>query len=906
MKGGRVGNCIRTVGSGFFWACMVAGTALAQTDRSWTSATGGTFSDSGNWQGGVVPDANNNSTARFATNGTYTVTFSGDAVTRKANFDAVNAAVTLNLQGNLFNLTNWWDQGPSSGRTNTVLMQNGTIRSGTDFSVAKGGARASFQMLHADSIVTNAGTFAVGNGSGAYGEFIVSNGTVHLQQLAEIGNSAGSTGFMRIGNATVKVYGTAASGDTCLNVADAGEGLLVLDHASSLLVTTNKTAAMLAYTATGNGTVIISNGTWDANSIYVGNKGRGLLVLNGGMLTNRSGSIVLSYPTGTGTLVVASPSATLHSAAGLALGGDAGAGEAVMIVSNGSVSFSQINMGWRAGSIGSYYTQHGGTSRFNGAISTIGDNSTSTGTMTLAGGLMDFSGAASLGVGSSGKGYLTVSGGRLQAGEIRLASSASSVGRFTMGGGTATVATLTFFGGTGPSGATAEYIQSGGVLYLGAYQGYSPSSSSTNVLLSGGMWVATNTINTAAKVVNLTLTNSPGPGIFTFDTGSFQVSQFGSISGPGSLVKRGSGRLNLQTTNTFTGSLTVEEGIVSLESGDGTLDACPLMTVYAGATLAAINRSDKTLRIASGQTLAGSGIVSGNVFLAGGSLSPGLSPGILNVTALTLTSGVYTVEITDAAGAEGTGWDLIRVNGGSGNVTNLATLSDAIRINLTCPLPSLTGFTGLSPVSWRIIDAANHIGFASNKFVVSTSGFVPVEKYMGTFTVSSNAGDLVVNYTPASTPVDLGVYVSVSTNYAEVGATVTYTIVVSNQSAAASGLYHVTNALGGSLRFVSGTTGAVVGAGSVVWTLGNLDGGSSTTLVLNATPVFTGSTQQLVNVLSSTVTHVIGDPTPGNNSASSGSVTTVGIPMFSPWAFAALVAAAAYALWRGARVSPGL
>jgi uncharacterized repeat protein (TIGR01451 family) len=681
-------------------------------------------------------------------------------------------------------------------------------------------------------------------------------------------------------------------------VGDAGVGTVVLEHPNALLITTNKNATHLGYVGTGNGTVVISNGVWDSNGIFIGHRGLGALIMRGGMITNRSRDIAVSYQLGTGSLVVASADAQLYSSGGLALGGDAGAGEALVILSNGLVAASHLNMGWRADSIGSSYSQMGGTSRFTTANSALGNNSKSTGTVTMAAGVMDFGSSAILTVGSSGKGYLTVSGGQFFANEMRLGGAANGLGRFTLSGGTATVANLNIFGGVGSSGATAEFIQSGGVLVLGAYGSSTPASSMTNVLLSGGSWVVTNAINTAAKLVNLTLTNSPGPGVFTFNTGPHLVSQFGSISGPGSLVKKGSGQLNLQTTNTFSGSLTVEEGIFSLESGDGTLGACPLMTVHAGATLSAFNRSDKTLRIASGQTLAGSGIVSGNVALAGGTISPGLSPGILDVTALTLTSGVYLVEITDAAGAEGTGWDLIRVNGGSGNVTNLATSSDAITIDFTCSSPSLTGFTGVSPMSWRIIDAGNHIGFASNKFVVSTANFNPVEKFYGSFAVSSNAGDLVINYTPSSAPVDLSVSVSASTNFALSGSVVTYTVVVSNHSGAVSGLYHVTNSLGGNLSFVGGTTGAVFSGGNVIWSLGGLAGGASTTLLLNATPLFTGSTQQLSTVVLSSVAHVNGDPTPGNNNSSSGTVTTVGIPTLSIWAFLVLAGLIAYIFYR--------
>ena len=878
-------------------ALMASPAIHAQTDRNWTNASGGTFSDANNWVSGVVP-GDNNSTARFATSGTYTVSFNADALCRKANFDAKGATVTLNLAGYTWNLTNWWDQGPSANNTNTVVMQNGTIRSGSDFSVAKTGARASFQMLHADSVVTNAGTFAVGNGTGGYGEFIVSNGYAHLEFLAELGNTVGSTGLLRIVNGTVKVYGSAGSGDTCLNVGDAGVGTLVLEHPNALLITTNKNAAHLGYTGTGNGTVIISNGVWDANGIFIGHRGLGALIMQGGMITNRSRDIAVSYQYGTGSLVMASADARLYSNGGLALGGEAGAGEASVILSNGLVAASHLNMGWRADSIGSSYTQMGGTSRFTTANSALGNNSKSTGTVTMAAGVMDFGSSTILTVGSSGKGYLTVSGGDFFANELRLGGAANGLGRFTLSGGTATVANLNLFAASGSSGATAEFTQSGGVLKLGRYGAYTPSSATTNIWLSGGTWVATNHIDTAALACNLTLTNSPGVGVFTFNSGNYTVIQHGAISGPGSLIKTGNGTLRLRGANSYSGNTTVEQGTLASEYAGGITNS-PIITVKSGASIDVSLAADPAMNIENGELIQGAGSIVGTLALHHGTIIPGDDgPGTFSASSLVLTSGTIQIEMSNAAGSAGVDWGMIRVNGGSGNVTNLATSSDAITIDFTCSSPSLTGFTGVSPMSWRIIDAANHIGFASNKFVISTANFNPVEKFYGSFTVSSNAGDLVINYTPSSAPVDLSVSVAASTNFAVSGFVLTYTVVVSNHSGAVSGLYHVTNSLGGNLSFVGGTTGAVFTGGNVIWSLGGLAGGASTTLLLNATPLFTGSTQQLSTVVHSSVAHVNGDPTPGNNSSSSGTVTTVGIPTLSTWAFIVLAGLMAYIFYR--------
>jgi hypothetical protein len=139
-----------------------------------------------------------------------------------------------------------------------------------------------------------------------------------------------------------------------------------------------------------------------------------------------------------------------------------------------------------------------------------------------------------------------------------------------------------------------------------------------------------------------------------------------------------------------------------------------------------------------------------------------------------MTSGTYRFEITNATGAAGVHWDLIRVGSGGGDVTNLANSSFPIVIELTYTNATLPNFYGTNALSWTIIDAGNQVGFASNKYTVSTANFMPPLHYDGSFTVSSNAGDLILNFIPNTNEVDLGVTIAASTNFVPFGGTNTF------------------------------------------------------------------------------------------------------------------------------------
>jgi len=430
------------------------------------------------------------------------------------------------------------------------------------------------------------------------------------------------------------------------------------------------------------------------------------------------------------------------------------------------------------------------------------------------------------------------------------------------------------------------------------------ASNFTRIIKDGpGTWIlsktntfgGTTTINEGSLIIadpgsllngsynrNISLSN----GVFFVFASSVDQVLSGNIQGSGTMIKSGSGLMTLSGSSTSSGRLIVSNGTVRITGS------------FAG-----------TAEIADGSTLTGTGTV-GNVYLRGGTINPGSSPGTLNVSSLALTGGTYIVEITNANGTAGINWDLINVGSGSGVVTNYATPDNPIAIDLRCDLASLPGFYGTNAFSWTIIDAGNHIGFASNKFAINTANFMPPQKYDGTFTVSSNAGNLVLNFVPSTNAADLGISATANPGVIAYGESSTILLVISNNSSFVSGSYFVTNNLSTNVTYgvaysltnqftmevthhtADGgmygggyyTNGTYTG-GYVSWIQNYLGAGASTTLTIVAIQSLTqDSTQQVENVSIANLTPTLGDSNSSNNTAST-TFSTVGIPLLSTLGF---------------------
>lgn len=134
-----------------------------------------------------------------------------------------------------------------------------------------------------------------------------------------------------------------------------------------------------------------------------------------------------------------------------------------------------------------------------------------------------------------------------------------------------------------------------------------------------------------------------------FNVGGTSLALNGAVGGAGGLIKIGGSPLILNTANTYLGNTFVNAGTLTL-GASGWLGSSPLISVASGATLDATATG---LYLFSGQTLAGSGTVRGNVTApAGTTLIPGSSPGTLTFnTSLALDSAAATYELGATAAA---------------------------------------------------------------------------------------------------------------------------------------------------------------------------------------------------------------------------------------------------------------
>ncbi|MCS6770545.1 MAG: choice-of-anchor D domain-containing protein [Kiritimatiellae bacterium] len=204
--------------------------------------------------------------------------------------------------------------------------------------------------------------------------------------------------------------------------------------------------------------------------------------------------------------------------------------------------------------------------------------------------------------------------------------------------------------------------------------------------------------------------------------------------GANPLIKDGTGTATVHSINTYSGSTTISNGVLVVR-GSSANSAHTIMGVG---------------------TLRGTGTVGAlTVF---GLVDPGNTIGDranLNSGNLTLqTNGGMRVDISNVSGTPGTEWDQIVVGSGSGSVTVNSTVDNPFVIYLH---GNPTGWDSSTNYSWRIVNAGSISGFATNRFVVNTTGFSP-SLGGGAFSVTNSGGNLFLVFTSGGLAGDVEVY----------------------------------------------------------------------------------------------------------------------------------------------------
>ncbi len=551
--------------------------------------------------------------------------------------------------------------------------------------------------------------------------------------LANVTNNVAGNGTLRIGNnnATSTYAGKFVDSTGTISIEKIGTGTLTLTGDSTHTGTTTVTGGTLALSTAGTNNIPNSN-------VVVGAAG----VLN---LTDVVGGFAV------GSSQTITNNGTVNGLVSLSVGGTA----------NGSGNYaSGINLaqgtvsGGATGGTGtlstSSLTASGGTLlfEFGGANA---DKITSAGAVNLTGANITFSLIAP----ANPTTYTLLTGSSIT-GTPTITNPGSSVGRthFNLTQ-TATSITATV------TGAPASLTWNNSAPASG--DGTSWDDQSNQNWRNGGTpdkffeadSVTFNDTNNNHYTVNVSGTVKPFQMTVTNNSGDYVLSG-GEIAGAGNLIKDGTRALTVSTASTFSGGVTLNQGVLNFASA-GTATSGPIGTgtlTINGGTIDNTSGSALTLASNNPQAWAGSFSFAGS---ADGTHDLNLGTGIISLGAsptLTVNAGTLTVgSIADGTGNSFTknGAGALVING-SGTYTGATNISAGLvkitGTNFSNQLGAASGVVNISggaTLDIGGITTNNGTGFGAKQFSISGPGITApqaeVSNGVGAITNSStNAG----------------------------------------------------------------------------------------------------------------------------------------------------------------------
>lgn len=548
--------------------------------------------------------------------------------------------------------------------------------------------------------------------TGANAGFVVSGGT-----LAMTSTSSQAT-ILRLGGSIVGATSGTLSGGA-MNLSQ----FLLGDRGGT---SAGSSAADATFTMTG-GTLTLDS--LQGGGLYVGNNpqnattpfNRGFFNQSGGVTTN-SGVLQIGVNTQTGVSIGSlSLTSGTFTQVGVTQVGVSGTGTGVV----GTMAVS----GGRFATTGAFFV--GGTSATNvgGAVSVTG-NGLFTG--TNAGRNVTVSVSRAANDATAGNNTFLVNGGTATIDVLNVYRS----GTFTVSAGQATVNSALLLSGT-TGGAGAGRLTGGTLLVQsGSNTATFTVGQNASFVQSGGSATVDAATITAAGA-NFALQAG------TFTAGGFTASQpvaidgtlnlngvtasIGALSGAGTIGRSavGSGTVSIgdATNSTFAGSIANALGTLALtKAGAGTVTLTGTSSytgptaINAGKLLVNGQLGNTAVNVNAGGLLGGSGLILGAVTIAGGTLSPGNSPGQLSVASLVLGApGTVLMEI--AGTTAGTQYDQISLtNSLTYDGTLALDLSQAFADNTTFDL--FAGFTSFS----GNLSSITSVGSAYNGLTFAQSG----------------------------------------------------------------------------------------------------------------------------------------------------------------------------------------
>jgi len=571
------------------------------------------------------------------------------SLTSTRDISLVSGASIITANGNLTLSAN--ASGATAGTFNGVNVDGATIQatgSGVVSVTGKGGTTASSIGINvansglisggtAGTTSTVSGTGGTGSGNNQFGVVVQSSGSIttsggNIQVTGQGGTGTGTScygvfgysgGSIRAtGSGTVTVNGTGGGGAGGLD--GAGVALSALGS-SGTTITSAGGNVQITGAGGGSGTASASTGVIVADSASVSAGGTGTVTISG---TGGAGTGGSNYGV---SITSASQGNTFITSNGgaVSITGIEGAGAGSYAINSSGGNSHSITTAVNGGTL----TMIGNSMLIDSVLTISAANASSvtfkpftaavainlgTATDTIGGPLgladaeLDRVTAGTINIGDANSGALTVSAAISRSNANALSLNAGTGLNINLNAGITTAGGAVTFNNAVVQGATATVDTTNG--------GGTPAGASL----------------TFASTIDL------GANLLTLNGGATSYSITGVISGTGGqLTKQGSGTLTLTATNTYTGATIVSNGKLLVNGSLAT----------AG-----------TVTVANGATLGGSGTVGVVTAQSGSSVSPGSSPGILNVGNTTFNSGsTFVVEINGTTA--GTGYDQLNVTG---------------------------------------------------------------------------------------------------------------------------------------------------------------------------------------------------------------------------------------------------
>lgn len=337
----------------------------------------------------------------------------------------------------------------------------------------------------------------------------------------------------------------------------------------------------------------------------------------------------------------------------------------------------------------------GGTSARLSGTAVVGQNEGAEGKVFIDGGGTDVRSQPSIDplnwiVGDAGQGELIVSGGAKFQSPIQLGKSVGGVGKLTIdGANTEVIATL----GIGDAGHGEATISGGAYLDLGFAPVLGAQTTGFGRLSIEGVGTRVIARPTVVEPFDRVVVGDQGSGELNVNSGGLadlrsgrlivaaQTGSTGDVTvdgaesrliakqidigpaGTGALAIQNQAQVEVWNSSQGVGNVNIGAGS-SLHVGSGARlgkQSQPVTVSNAGA----IDNSGGTIygnvSNSAGGSLTGSGTITGALTQSGGTISPGNSPGTLEVGSLDIDGGTLVIEMNSAFGAAGgpIGWDLI-------------------------------------------------------------------------------------------------------------------------------------------------------------------------------------------------------------------------------------------------------